>query len=79
MQATITRNGKKYRLSIREMCEASKCLRVNFMQEELESQFSVPKRKSKKLALEADELYCEGKVDRTEYDCIYEIADKYGY
>ncbi len=47
MQATIIRNGKKYRLSVREMCEASKCLRVNFMQEELESQFGVPKRKSK--------------------------------
>lgn len=79
MQATIMRNGKKYRLSITEMYEAARCLRINFMQEELENEFNVPKRESQELAIEADELYCEGKVDRTEYDCIYEIADKYGY
>ena len=49
------------------------------MQDELESQFNVPESESEELAIEADELYCEGKVDRTEYDCINEIANKYGY
>lgn len=79
MQATITRNGKKYRLSTAEMLEAARCLRINFMQDELESQFNVPKSKSEELAIKADELYCVGKVDRTEYDCINEIANNYGY
>ena len=49
------------------------------MQDELESQFNVPKSKSEELAIKADELYCVGKVDRTEYDCINEIANNYGY
>lgn len=56
MQATITRNGKKYRLSTAEMLEAARCLRINFMQDELERQFNVPKSKSKELAIKADEL-----------------------
>ena len=79
MQATIMRNGKEYTLSSMEMYEAARCLRINFMQEELETEFNVPESESEELAIEADELYCEGKVDRTEYDCIYEIADKYGF
>ena len=79
MQATITRNGKRYRLSTAEMLEAARCLRINFMQDELESQFNVPESKSEELAIKADELYCEGNVDRTEYDCINEIANNYGY
>lgn len=79
MQATITRNGKRYRLSTAEMLEAARCLRINFMRDELESQFNVPESKSEELAIKADELYCVGKVDRTEYDCINEIANNYGY
>lgn len=54
MQATITRNGKRYRLSTAEMLEAARCLRINFMQDELESQFNVPESESEELAIEAD-------------------------
>lgn len=79
MQVTITRDGKQYTLSLMEMYEAARCLRINFMQEEFENEFNVPEDDSQELAIEADELYCEGKVDRTEYDCIYEIANKYGF
>ena len=46
MQATITRNGKRYRLSPAEMLEAARCLRINFMQYELEIQLNVQKIKS---------------------------------
>ena len=69
MQATIMRNGKEYTLSSMEMYEAARCLRINFMQNELETEFNVPESESD----------CEGKVDRTEYDCIYEIVNKYGF
>lgn len=79
MQVTITRDGKQYTLSLMEMYEAARCLRINFMQNEFENEFNVPEDDSQELAIEADELYCEGKVDRTEYDCIYEIANKYGF
>ena len=79
MTVTITRDGKRYRLTTAEMLEASRCLRINFMQDELETEFGVPLRKSEALALEADELYTSGKTDRTEYGCIEEIAQKHGY
>lgn len=79
MQTIIMRDGKQYTLSVMEMYEAARCLRINFMQSELENEFNVPENKSQELAIEADKLYCEGKVDRTEYDCIYEITDKYGF
>ena len=79
MTVTITRNGKRYRLTTAEMIKAARCLRINFMQDELENTFGVPLRKSETLAIEADELYTNGEMDRTEYDCIIEIARKYGY
>lgn len=79
MTVTITRDGKRYRLTTAEMLEASRCLRINFMQDELENTFGVPLRKSETLAIEADELYTNGDMDRTEYGCIEEIAQRYGY
>lgn len=79
MRVTITRDGKRYRLTTAEMLEASRCLRINFMQDELENVFGVPFPKSEVLAIEADKLYTSGEMDRTEYGCIAEITRKYGY
>ena len=79
MTVTIVRDGKRYRLTTAEMLEVSRCLRINFMQDELENTFGVPLRKSETLAIEADKLYTNGEMDRTEYGCIEEIARKYGY
>lgn len=79
MTVTITRDGKRYRLTTAEMLEASRCLRINFMQDELVNVFGVPFRKSEALAIEADKLYTSGETDRTEYGCIIEVARRYGY
>lgn len=79
MTVTITRDGKRYRLTTAEMLEVSRCLRINFMKDELVNVFGVPFRKSEALAIEADKLYTSGETDRTEYECIVEVAQKHGY
>lgn len=76
---TIMRDGKEYTLTNMEMYAAAECVRINFMQGELEETYGVSEDKSEKLANEAYNLYASASNNFTEGECIDEIAGKYGY
>ena len=74
----ITRDGKEYELTTKELLEASEVLKKNFWLDQLEENFDIESEEAKESIVErAYELYCEGKVPMTEYEALEKAYDEW--
>ena len=72
----IRRGNREYVLTSSELYEAHKEFVINFMREELKTQYSVSAPYAIEYAEKAYERYTEGNGE-TEYECIEWAARKY--
>ena len=72
----IRRGNIEYVLTVSELYEAHKEFVINFMREELKTQYSVSAPYAIEYAEKAYERYTEGNGE-TEYECIEWAARKY--
>ena len=72
----IRRGNREYVLTVSELYEAHKEFVINFMREELKTQYSVSAPYAIEYAEKAYERYTEGNGE-AEYECIEWAARKY--